>query len=421
MLRNMIIILIELLSFVQVFAQINQDTIKKNENQNPILIIEKDSVGTPTDSASIKRQEFIRDSLIAREDFIRDSLIAREKFIKDSLYHRKLILDSVSFLKQNLPMLIDAAIKSTSEEIIIYTKPVYILGDSMLSDYTYIILAQKIDAPYAPWKSVINLSGNLFKIKTDTINKQITYLKTPQINTSFTYGNNENIVVMKGRSTIIRKERGNIYKVPIDSVFFDNRGRVIKVKKYLSVYQATKNYQKGTLLYTDIQKVKEFKYFPDGVLSNYKLISYCGRSTGKEKNEVCHTVNYSITKEGRKFTIVKKNEPENVYSDGTFVYEFDNNFDLKKMDFNNSNNSLNRNCIVELNDKGYVSRYLYRKNGIIYKTLVINYNDKPEAKDKVEIMAYFFEDDGISYFQKNLNTGKSRKRDKLTMKWGPWK
>ncbi len=226
---------------------------------------------------------------------------------------------------------------------------------------------------------------------------------------------------MKGRSTIIRKESGNIYKVPIDSVFFDNRGRVIKVKKYQSVYQATKNYQKGVLLYTDIQKVKEFKYFPDGVLSNYKLISYCGRSTGKEKNEVCHTVNYSITKEGRKFTIVKKNEPENVYSDGTFVYEFDDNFDLKRMDFNNSNNSLNRNCIVELNDKGYVSRYLYRKNGIIYKTLVINYNNKPEAKNKVEIMAYFFEDDGISYFQKNLNTGKSRKRDKLTMKWGPWK
>jgi hypothetical protein len=413
------IILIELISVAQAFAQINQDTIKKNEN--PVLIIENDSTANPADSVTLERQEFIRDSLIAREAFIRDSLIAREKFVKDSLYRRKLILDSVRFLKQKLPKLIDAAIKSTNEEIIIYTKPVYILGDSMLSDYTYIILSQKIDAPYAPWKSVIHLSENSLKIKKDTINKQITYLKTPQISASFTYGNNNNIVLMKGRSTIVRKESGNIYKIPVDSIFFDNRGRIIKVKKYMSVYQATKNYQKGALLYTDIQKVKEFKYFPDGVLSNYKLISYCGRSTGKEKNKICHTVNYSIKKEGKKFTIIKKNEPENVYSDGTFVYKFDDNFDLKSMDFNNSNNSLNRNCIVELNKDGYVSRYLYRKNGMIYKTMVINYNDNPQAKDKVQIMVYFFEDDGISYFQKNLNTGKSRKRDKLTMKWGPWK
>ncbi|MCF6240962.1 MAG: hypothetical protein L3J74_06400 [Bacteroidales bacterium] len=414
--QKFIILIINMLIFSQAFAQIEIDTTKKSENPNSGIIIQNDTLIQSDTSLVV-----IDSAYIKLQEFIRDSLIAREKFIKDSIYRRKLILDSVTFLKQNLPKLIEAVIKSTKEEIIIYTEPVYIIGDSALSDFSYRILLQKIDAPYAPWKEEIKLSEKSFKIKIDTINKQITKLHLDRNTYIFNYDNKNKAVVITGRSTIIRKANGNIYKIPIDSVFFDRNNRVKIIKKYTRVYQATKDYKKGALLYTDINKLKEFRYFPGGELSFYKLISYCGRSTGKEKNSVCHTLTYSICKEGKKFTIVKKNEPENVYSDGTFVFEYDDNFNLKSMEFNNANHSLNRNCIVELNQNGYVSRYLYRKNGIINKTIVIKYNDDPDAKDKVEMMAYFFEEDGISYFQKNLNNGKTRKRDKLTMKWGPWK
>ncbi|RLD76382.1 MAG: hypothetical protein DRJ10_13655, partial [Bacteroidetes bacterium] len=112
MLRKIIIIFLGLLSFSQVSAQIDQDTTQNSEKQNPNLIIQNDTTSFSSDSALIKRQEFIT-----------DSLIARETFVKDSLYHRKQILDSLTFLKQELPKLIAAAIKSVNEEIIIYTDP----------------------------------------------------------------------------------------------------------------------------------------------------------------------------------------------------------------------------------------------------------------------------------------------------------
>lgn len=414
--QKIIILLFSLFYFSQAFAQIEIDTTKKSENPNLERIIQNDTLIQSDTSLVI-----IDSAYIKRQEFIRDSLIAREKFIKDSLYRRKLILDSVRFLKLNLPKLVEAAVKSYEEEIIIFTEPVKIIGDSMLSNFIYRTLSQKIDKPYTPWKIVIKLSGNSFKIKTDTLNNKISYMRTPEISYAFDYQNNKNVVVLKGRAGILRKASGNLYKVPIDSVFFNYSGRVKTVKKYERYYQANKNFQKGALLYTDIYTLKEYDYFPDGVLSYYKVINYCGRSTGKDKNEICHTTTYSITREGNKFTVVKKNIPENVYSDGTYVFDFDQNFDLKSMEFNNLAKSINRNCIIELNEEGNVSRYLYKKDGWVNKTLLINYNNNPDAKHKVERIACFFEDDGISYYQKNLSTGKSRTRDKLTMKWSEWK
>ncbi len=414
--QKIILLLFSLFYFTQAFAQIEIDTTKKAENPEQKLIIQTDTL-IQSDTSLI----VIDSAYIKRQEFIRDSLIAREKFIKDSLYRRKLILDSVRFLKLNLPKLIEAAVKSYEEEIIIYTEPIYIIGDSSLSNYIYRTLSQKIDKAYTPWKTVIKLSGNSFKIKVDTTNHKILYIGIPKISYALNYKNNKNVVVLTGRAGILRKASGNLYKVPIDSVFFDNSGRVKAVKKYERYYQANKNYQKGALLYTDIYTIKEYDYFSDGVLSNYKVINYCGRSTGKEKNEVCHTTTYSITREGNKFTVEKRNIPENVYSDGTYIFEFDENFDLKSMEFNNLVKSINRNCIVELNKEGNVSRYLYKKDGWVNKTLLINYNNNPDAKHKVERIACFFEDDGISYYQKNITTGKSRTRDKLTMKWSEWK
>jgi len=174
-------------------------------------------------------------------------------------------------------------------------------------------------------------------------------------------------------------------------------------------------------LYVDIEQIKEFDYFPDGVLSNYRVVNYCGRETGKNVNEVCHIVSYSLSREGRKFIVVRKNEPKNDYSDGTFIFEFDSNFDMKGMVFTNVTKKISRNFIIELNEDRNVSRYLYEKDGRINKTLLVNYNNSPNAKYKVETTVCYFEEDGISYYQKNTTTGKSRNRNKLTMKWNLWK
>ena len=418
--RRIITILLGLLSFSQVFAQIDQDTTKKSEKQNPNFIIQNDTTSVPSDSTLIKEQ-FRLDSIALRQEFIRDSLIAREKFVKDSLYRRKQILDSLTFLNRKLPKLIEAAIKSINEEIIIYTDQVNIIGDSTLSNFTYRVLSQKVDKPYAPWRSTIKLSGSSFRIKIDTVNKKVISVHSPEINYSFNYDFDERIVRMNGRKTILKKPSGNYYKYPIDSVFFDRKGRVVKLKKYVHYFEATDNYQKGASLYVDLEQIKEFGYFPDGVLSNYRLVNFCGRETGKNKNEVCHIVNYSLSRQGRKFTVLRKNEPKNDYSDGTFIFEFDSNFDMKSMKFTNVTKKLNRNFIIELNKDRNVSRYLYEKDGRINKTLLINYNNSPNAKYKVETIVCYFEEDGISYYQKNSTTGKSRTRNKLTMKWNPWK
>ena len=408
MLRIISIFLGSLLSFSQVVAQIEQDTTQTIENHPSNLIIFNDTTNV-IDSAFIKRHKFIT-----------DSLIVRNKFIKDSLYRRKLILDSVIFLKHELPQLVEAAIKSVNEEIIISTDRVHIIGDSALGDFTYRVLSQKIEKPYAPWRSTIPLSGNSFKLKIDTVNKKIRSVRSPGINYSFSYDLQEKVVRMNGRSTILKKRSGNYYKYPFDSVFFDNKGKVKKVKKYVHYYQATENYKKGASFAVDIVQIKEFAYFPDGVLSNYQVVTYCDRWGGKKENQKCHKVTYSITRNDRKFTVVRKNEPENVYSDGTFIFEFDDNFDMKYMEFTNSRKDLNRKCIVELNEDRNVSRYLYKKDGIIHRTILLDYDDSPSAKHKVEITICYFEDDGISYRQINTTTGKSRTRNRLTLKWNPW-
>jgi len=394
---RIVIILMGLLCYSQVFAQIDQDSTINNQNQNSDLIIQETIV--PVDSTAI---------------------IARENFVRDSLFRRKLIVDSLTFLKQELPKLFQAALKSINEEIILFTDPVDIIGDSTLSNFTTRLLLQNLDQPYAPWRSSIKLSGSSLKLKIDTINKKVVSIRSPEINYSFAYNSDKRIVRMDGSSTILKKRTGNYYKYPIDSVFFDNQGRVKKLKKYAHYFEATSDYKKGASLYVDLTQIKEFEYFPDGVLSNYRLVNYCDRWGGVKINEVCQVVNYSITRQGGKYTVLRKNEPKDDFSDGTFIFEIDNNFDMKSMEYIKVDKTLSRKCIIELNEDKYVSRYLYENNGAINKTLLIDYNKNPNAKNKFETTSCFFEKDGISYYQKNNTTGKSRTRDKLTMVWGPW-
>ena len=70
MLLRIIIIFWGLLSFSQVFAQINQDTTQNN------------TTNVTADSLLIKNQ-IVSDSIALRQNFINDSLIAREIFVKD--------------------------------------------------------------------------------------------------------------------------------------------------------------------------------------------------------------------------------------------------------------------------------------------------------------------------------------------------
>lgn len=419
MLRIIFTLIFGFLFISQTFAQIEPDTIPANIENDTLLITNSDTT-LILDSAYIKRQEFIRDSILAREKFIQDSIIAREKFVRDSLYQRKLILDSVTFLRDELPRLIEASLKSIKEEIIISTDPVTIIGDSMLSSMTYRILSQKIEEPYAPWRSTLELSGESIKLRIDTVNDKILSFRLPEIYGSVYYGRNEGVIKIKGRSTIIKKKTGNYFKFPIDSVFFDSDGRINKIKKYIHYYEATKDYKKGASFAVDISQIKEFDYFSDGVLSKYKVITYCDRWGGKNENQLCHQVTYTVTRDGRKFNIERKNEPENVYTDGMFTYEFDENFDMKSMEFKGKDKNLNKKCFVELNDKRHVSRYLYEKDGKIRKTILMNYNDDPNAKHKVEVILCLFEDDKICYYQKNMTINKQRKRNRLTLKWEPW-
>lgn len=389
------------------FSQIDKDSLITNFESNTL---------TETDTIVI-----IDSALIKRQEYIRDSLLARELFVQDSLHRRKLILDSVRFLQQELPRLLEAAIKASNEEIIISIDKVDIIGDSILSDFTYRVLSPKISKPYAPWRSTIGVSKPAFKLKIDSLNKVVTYIRIAKQSYKYSYRNGKNIVKLTRKSSIIKKTNGTFYKLPIDSIFFDTQGRVKKIKQYIHYFEATKSYQRGASLGIDITNIKEFEYFPDGVLSKYKITTYCNRWSGMKANQKCHEVTYSISRKGRIFTIVEKNKPVNKFSDGTFVYEFDNNFDLKSMEFISAAKELSKKCFVELNKDGYVSRYLYKNNGIINKTLLINYNNKPGAKYKYETITCQFEKDRICYYQKNNRTGKSRKRNRMTLKWSEWK
>ena len=96
--------------------------------------------------------------------------------------------------------------------------------------------------------------------------------------------------------------------------------------------------------------------------------------------------------------------------------------DLKNVAFTNLKKTENWKTYIELNDEGNVSVYIYENQGAIRNSLMINYylND-PDAKYNVETISCAFEDDGVSYYQKNNMTGKSRSRDKMTLEWSPWR
>ncbi len=378
-------------------------------------------VGTPADTMETKNvdQQAYADS-IAREQYIRDSVMAREKFVRDSIIHRQHVRDSLVFLKNHLPSLISAALFTKDDDIIVSVNAVEVIGDSALTDFTYRVLPNRFVDPYKPWYGVVNLTSHPVKFEVDTIKKCITSLTINGDNNMFSYTGNNKIVVIKKSGRFTSKYGKKYYRAPIDSVIFDSKGKLSQIKRYYIVYEATDNFKLGKKLFDFRWQVKQFKII-DNELSSFKVVKYADRWNSYEPEKIASVSDYVFSKEGYSYKLERKNDPVNNFSDGTYQYEFDDIGNLKTVTFRNTSNTENWKTFIELNEQGFVSRYVYKDKGVVNRTLLVNYFlDDPDAKYKVETVTCTFEDDGISYYQHNNTTGKSRQRDKFTGVWGPW-
>jgi len=429
-LRSALSILAGLIILTQSYSQNPPDTLKRRNIYNPEILRQKDTTFSG-DSLDVMNQQirdsiearlkFIQDSIEVRLKFIQDSIEAREKFIRDSIQRRQRILDSLNFLIAELPRLIDASLKTFIEDIIIYNDKLKIIGDSTLSDYTCRILPFKLNEPFKPWKLTLNLSDNPVKIYVDTIRHKIISIKSPSFNCSFDYRKQDNLVIINEQSTVLSNRSGKFYSEPFDSVFFDRRGRVVKIKRYIQFYQVTGNYQRGAPLFIHLSRVKQFEYNTDNMISGHQVVYFCDRWSKQDENKVCNIITYSLNMQGKAYILTRHNDPVNEFASGTFTFEFDNMYNLKSVSFKNIKNTEDWKCFIDLNNDGNVIRYAYQNKGIVSTAFIINYYlDDPGARHKVETISCTYEDDGVSYYQRNNTTGKSRIRNRLTGEWGPW-
>ncbi|MBN1598929.1 MAG: hypothetical protein JW894_11605 [Bacteroidales bacterium] len=390
-----------------------------------------EQAGYNADSIAARRQfmqdsleariQFVRDSLEKRAVFVRDSIAAREAFVRDSIARRERMLDSLRFLQSNLPALLDASLKNFLDDVVVFTGNVYIIGDSILNNYSIRKLPFTIDKPYTPWETTINLSDKPVLIKVNKNQHKITSIVAPEFESYFQYERNKNILRINEKSSVVNRSSGKIFKSPIDSVFFDARGRVVKVKRYLQLFQVTAGYQRGAPILLHLSQVKQYDYTPAGDLLKYEIVNFCDRWKATDEKKVCYIVTYNISKKGNGYTLNRKQEPENDYADGTYSYEFDQQGRMTKIAFKNLKNSENWLTFVETNLQGNVSRYVYQVNGKVNKTLLINYYPDTLSGNRFETITCLFEDDGVGYLQRNNTTGKIRERNMMTGDWGPWK
>jgi hypothetical protein len=366
------------------------------------------------------REAFVQDSIAQREQFVRDSILAREQFVRDSLLRRQQILDSLIFLKAALPPLLSASAFTMNEDIILKVEPIVIEGDSILTDYNYIKLPNRFSDPYTPWLGSINLSTNPAEFEIDTVEKLIKLIKAPGINNMFDKTGKKNIVVIKRQGMFTSNYGDKFYKAPIDSIFFNAKGEPVKIKRYYKMYQATESFQLGAFLFDFLWQVKQFEYNASE-LNSLEIVKFCDRWKKNEPQKACNIARYTIKKIGYSYEVIRANDPVNNFSDGTYRYEFDNLNNLKSVTFRNTKNTENWKTFIEMNEQGFVSRYVYQDKGIVNRTLLVHYYlDDPKAKHKVETVTCTFEDDGISYYQHNNTTGQSRVRDRLTGEWSRW-
>jgi hypothetical protein len=430
-LRPLISLLLLLMFSHSTFAQ-NTDTNSKENNvyrpysQRMRMEDSKENADTLTgnyienqDSINAQRQHIL-DSIAARQKYIADSILKRELFVRDSLIRRKQIIDSLNFLRKELPQLLSLSANTISDDIILLSDKIKIVGDSTLTNYSYIILPNRFNEAYTPWKAEINLSDNPPKFEINTKAGLIQSIQAPGIEDRYTYTSDRKIIKVTRQGMFASKYSKKYYKAPIDSVFFNNSGQILKIKRYYQVYEATDNFQKGAWLFNYLWQVKQYNY--TGLnLTNYELIKFCDRWMKSDPEKVCTITKYNIQKQEFSYIVSRTNDPVNAYSDGIYNYEFDNLANLRSVTFRNTAGTENWKTFIELNEDGYVSRYVYQEKGIVNRTLLVNYYlNNPKAKHKFETVTCTFEDDGISYYQINNTTGKKRVRDHFTGEWGSW-
>jgi hypothetical protein len=239
---------------------------------------------------------------------------------------------------------------------------------------------------------------------------------------SFGYGNNPEVLVINEPDAIQNNWAGHFYKMPVDSVFFDSYNRVVKIKRTIRFYSVVNANQRGVLLFTNVSQVKQFEYASDNRIIRYQVVKFCDRWKVYDANKVCSIITYVFSEQQNTFLMTRTNDPANSYSDGTFEFAFDGSDNLQRVSFHNLAKTENWEKIIELNKEGNVHCYLDKINNIIRKSLCMIYNaQEPNAKFPVETVTTIFENNGISYFQKNNSTGLSRTRDRMTLEWGPWR
>jgi len=390
------------------------DSINLNATKDTLAIVNQDSLDA--------RMQFIRDSINARMQFIRDSIAAREAFIRDSIERRERKIDSLNFLKEALPGLLEASLKTVSEEILISTILPGITEDLSLTDFIYITLPFDFTRPFTPWKSTINLSNKPISIVVDAAEKKITSIQSPVFHFFYDYNPRSKTLRILEQGAIVSTPSGKYYKLPVDTVFYDTKERISKIKRYHEFYQVKNNYQKGPFLFTHLTQVRQFVYNPVNAISQYQFVNFCDRTNAQTVRKVCNSITYQVSYQGKMFKVTRRNDPANEYSDGEFTYEFGANYALNSVSFLNIKKTENWKTYIELNEQGNVANYIYENQGIIRNSLLINYYlNSPNTGYKVETISCAFESDGVCYYQKNNMTGRSRSRDKMTLEWGPWR
>jgi hypothetical protein len=366
-----------------------------------------------------QQEEIKLDSIDQRLKFLHDSVLTREQFVKDSILRRKQILDSLTFLQGELQYLLEAILRTTKEDIISHADKIAIIGDSVLSDYVYHKLLLALSGAYAPWKGRLSLNAKSFIFTFDKKTRKISKIQSPSMKCTLTYASQGNVLIIQESDIIQNSSSGNFLKIPVDSVFYDQNKKIVKIKQYENLYELVNTYQKGKFLFTNLTLVKQYQYDAGNQITNYEQVRFCDRYKVYEPRKVCSITKYSFTKQNNNYLITRRNDPASA-SDGNFTLEYDENENIKCISFRDLSNNLVWQRLVELNKEGNISCYIEKTHGIKSITTCMVYNNEPNAKYPLEIIYTTF-DDGIDYYQKNLTTGKTRLRNKMTLEWDSWK
>ncbi len=396
------------------------DTLKGRNLYKPIQPEVADTIKKPGQVIEV----VIPDSawLEKRAQFIRDSVLAREQYVRDSIQRKHRMRDSVTFLRNELQVLLEAYFRAIKDDIILKALKIELVGDTALGDFVYTTLPFGVRDPYVPWRMRNLLTGKQVQFTVNEKTGKISAVRTPQIRASFEYGGAGNLIVIQQPPVVQNNNYGSFYKTPVDSVFLDRNKRIAKIKRYVQFYSLVNKNQRGDPLFLNRTQVRQFEYGQGGVIVKYQEVRFCERYRAYEANKVCSILNFAFSKEGNTYRLTRRNDPINNYSDGTYTFEFDNNENLSAISFKNTANTESWARTIEMNPEGNVSCYFDKANNLITQSICFVYHDKdPRAKYTVETITTTFEKDGISYLQRNNTTGQSRTRDRMTLEWSPWR